>query len=167
MVSRGAGWFQKRLREAVWFHGSVYEFRKGGAGGFRKLGGFSRGCVASGWVVVSGSGLRRGLVVSGKSGVVPGKAAWSQEKLRGFRKGCVVSGGVVWFPARLWGFTKVCVAYDVGSLMVKGWFRCGFRFGLALVLGCFRFGLGCFRGCWFRVGLGLVYVRFRVGFRVV
>ena len=40
--------------------------------------------------------------------------------LRGFRKGCVVSGGVVWFPARLWGFTKVCVAYDVGSLMVKG-----------------------------------------------
>ena len=67
--------------------------------------------MASGWVVVSGSGLRRGLVVSGESGVVAGKAAWSQEKLRGFRKGCVVSGGVVWFPARLWGFTKACVAY--------------------------------------------------------
>ena len=76
--------------------------------------------MASGWVVVSRSGFRRGLLVSGKSGVFPGKAAWFQERLRGFRKGCVVSGGVVWFPARLWGFTKVCVAYDVGSLMVKG-----------------------------------------------
>ena len=38
MVSGGAGWFQKRLSEAVWFHGSVCGFRKG--------------CVASGWVVV-------------------------------------------------------------------------------------------------------------------
>ena len=75
--------------------------------------------MASGWVVVSRSGFRRGLLVSGKSGVVPGKAAWFQERLRGFRKGCVESGGVVWFPARLWGFTKVCVAYDVGSLMLK------------------------------------------------
>ena len=60
--------------------------------------------MASGWVVVSGSGFRRGLVVSGKSGVVPGEAS---EKLRGFRKGCVVSGGVAWFPARLWGFTHM------------------------------------------------------------
>ena len=81
MVSKGAGWFQKRLREAVWFHGSVYEFRKGGAGWFQeRLGGF-----------------RRGLLVSGKSGVFPGKAAWFQEKLRfqevsrGFRRGCGVS----------------------------------------------------------------------------
>ena len=98
MVSGGAGWFQKRLSEAVWFHGSVYEFRKGGAGWFQeRLGGFSRGCVAC-----------------------QESLGWFQEKLRGFRKGCVVSGGVAWFPARLWGFTKVCVAYDVGSLMVKG-----------------------------------------------
>ena len=67
MVSGGAEWFQKRLSEAVWLHGSVYAFRKGGAGWFQeRLGGFSRGCVASGWVVVSGSGFRRGLVVSGK-----------------------------------------------------------------------------------------------------
>ena len=39
--------------------------------------------------------------MSGKSGVFPGKAAWFQERLRGFRKGCVDSGGVGWFPARL------------------------------------------------------------------
>ena len=59
--------------------------------------------------------------------VVSGEVCWCQvslgcfqEKLRGFRKGCVVSEGVAWFPARLWGFTKVCAAYDVGSLMVKG-----------------------------------------------
>ena len=108
----------------MWFHGSVYEFRKGGAGWFQeRLGGFGRGCVASGWVVVSRSGFRRGLLASGKSGVFPGKAEWFQERLRGFRKGCVVSGGVVWFPARLWGFTKVYVAYDVGSLMVQGCIR--------------------------------------------
>ena len=36
VVSGGAGWFQKRLSEAVWFHGSVYEFRKGGAGRFQE-----------------------------------------------------------------------------------------------------------------------------------
>ena len=46
MVSGGAGWFQTRLSEAVWFHGSVYEFRKGGAGWFQqRLGGPRRGCV--------------------------------------------------------------------------------------------------------------------------
>ena len=79
-------------------------FRKGwvvsgGAGLFQEsLGGFRKGYVfherlgvASGWVVVSGSGFRRGLVVSGKSGVFPGKAAWFQERLRSFRKGCGVS----------------------------------------------------------------------------
>ena len=61
--------------------------------------------------------------------MVSGKTRWFRERLcgfrlggcfKGFRKGCVVSGGVVWFPARLWGHTKVCVAYDVGSLMVQG-----------------------------------------------
>ena len=96
MVSGGAGWFQKRLSEAVWFHGSVYEFRKGGAGWFQeRLGGFGRGCVASGWVVVSRSGFRKGLLASGKSGVFPGKAF--QERLRGFRRCRVVSGEAVGF----------------------------------------------------------------------
>ena len=65
VVSGGAGWFQKRLSEAVWVHGSVYEFRKGGAGWFQeRLGGFSRGwggsrksCVVSGKAAVSGQAV--------------------------------------------------------------------------------------------------------------
>ena len=60
--------------------------------------------------------------------MVAGKAGAVHERvIGGFRKDWTVSGkaawfqgGVVWFPARLWGFTKVCVAYDVGSLMVQG-----------------------------------------------
>ena len=47
--------------------------------------------------VVSRSGFRRGLLVSGKSGVFPGKAAWFQERLRGFRRCRVVSGEAVGF----------------------------------------------------------------------
>ena len=54
-------------------------------------------------------------VVSGEVWWRQESLGWFQEKLRGFRKSCVVSGKAAWFQE-----AKVCVAYDVGSLMVKG-----------------------------------------------
>ena len=104
----------------------------GGAGLFQEsLGGFRKGYVFHERL---GGGFRKGVVVSGKSGVAPGKAAWFpgglcscrkdwvlvsgeavrfqerlggfKERLGGFRRCRVVSGKTVWFPARLCGFTK-------------------------------------------------------------
>ena len=69
-----------------------------------------------------GAGFREGCVILGKA--VSGKRLGGfrrcrvvQESLGGFRRCRVVSEKIAWFPARLCGFTKVCVPYDVGSLM--------------------------------------------------
>ena len=71
----------------------------GGAGLFQEsLGGFRKGYVFHERL---GGGFRKGVVVSGKSGVAPGKAAWFPGGLWSCRKDWVlVSGEAVRFQAR-------------------------------------------------------------------
>ena len=102
-----------------------------------------------------GGGFRKGLVVSGKSGVVPGKAAWFQGRLRGGRKDWVlVCGKAGWFQERLGGFRKAGRFQErLGGFRLGG----GFSKDRVVVLAVSRKQAG-----WFQERLG---AGFRCGFR--
>ena len=123
-VGLGVGWVRFRARLGLGWSRSKKQ-RGGGGWGGKGMPDVNKG--AGLFHERLGGGFRKGFVVSGKSVVVPGKAAW-------FQGGCVVAGKTgCWFAERFGGVRKGWAVSGKTGYQVDIHFKAGNR-----KAGCFQ-----------------------------